>query len=141
MQISKFILRLIFIIISLLFILPLQSQDSLYQKRKLTSIDIELFYSYYGQDGNHSAVTGGLGTEKLTVNNVGTNISFTIDTSHTIIFETFLDVITSASTDNINFVKSSASLHDNHISVHAGYQYTSKKSPFIIGGKYMKNMW
>ena len=140
MQISKMMMRLINLIISLLFILPLQSQDTLYQKRKLTSVDIEVFYSYYGQDGEHSAVTGGLGTEKLTVNNVGTNIEFTIDTSHTIIFETFLDVITSASTDNIDFVKSSASLHDNHISVHAGYQYTSKKNPFIIGGKYMFGM-
>lgn len=137
MQISKMMMRFICFVSILLIVLPSQSQDTLYQKRKLTSIDIELFYSYYGQDGNHSAVTGGLGTEKLTVNNIGTNIDVTIDTSHTIIFETFLDVITSASVDNINFVKSSASLHDNHISVHVGYQYTSKKSPFIIGGKYM----
>jgi len=112
------------------------SQDTLFRKKKLTGIDIEAFYSFYKQDGDHSAVTGGIGTESLHVNDIGLNTTATFDTSHTIIFETYFDVISSASVDNIDFVKSSASEDDFHLSVHAGYQYTSKNSPFLLGAKY-----
>ena len=128
-----------YLILSILFLIVFSvwSQDSLYRKKNLTIIDIEAFYSYYQQDGNQSAVTGGVGTEKLHVNNVGMNLGITLDTSHTIIFETFLDAISSASVDNIDFVKSSASEHDKHISVHLGYQFTTKKSPFEFGVKYL----
>jgi len=123
----------------LIFILSFQaiSQDSLFRKRRLTNIDIEAFCSFYAQDGNHSAVTGGIGTEELTVYNFGANLNFTIDTSHTIIFEAYLDVISSASVDNIDFVESSASEQDTHVSAHFGYQFTAKKSPFQIGVKYL----
>lgn len=129
--------RKISIILAILLPGFLCSQDSLYTKKNLTSFDIEAYYSYYSQDGNHSAVTGGIGTEKLSVNSFGMNLDVSIDTSHTIIFETFFDVISSASVDNIDFVKSSASEHDNHISAHLGYQYSSKKKPFLIGAKYL----
>lgn len=131
---------LLFIISLILLSQSLFTQDSLFQKKKLTSIDIEAFYSYYQQDGNHSAVTGGTGTEKLHVHSAGFNLGFTLDSSHTIIAESYVDVITSASTDNIDFVVSSASLHDNHVSAHIGYQYSSKKKPFVIGGMYMFGM-
>ncbi|HSC37057.1 MAG TPA: hypothetical protein VLD19_04270, partial [Chitinophagaceae bacterium] len=39
---------------------------SLYQPRPLKVDEINLVSSYYQQDGNHSAVTGGTGTEKVT---------------------------------------------------------------------------
>jgi len=43
-----------------------QTTDSLnYKKRKLSVDEISLVSSYYGQDGENSAVTGGIGTEKL----------------------------------------------------------------------------
>lgn len=112
-------------------------QDTLYKKKNITTIDIEVFYSYYNQDGNHSAVTGGIGTEKLHVHSTGFNFDLTTDTSHTILVESYLDVITSASVDNIDFVVSSASYHDRHISASVGYQFNSKKKAFLIGGKYM----
>src|SRR6476469_8962731 len=42
-------------------------KDSIpYQKTKLKFEQADLVNSYYHQDGNNSAVTGGLGTEKLT---------------------------------------------------------------------------
>ena len=120
-----------------MFVNGLICQDSLFRKKKLTTIDIEVFYSFYDQDGNHSAVTGGEGTEKLMVNDFGLNFGLTVDTSHTIIFETYVDIISSASVDNIDFIRSSASEHDNHISLQVGYQYQSKKAPFLLGAKYL----
>lgn len=113
------------------------AQEKSYEQKRLTTVDLEAFYSFYDQDGNNSAVTGGIGTEKLHVNNFGLNLGLTIDTSHTIIFETFIDIISSASVDNIDFIRSSASEHDNHISAHIGYQYSSKNKPFLLGAKYL----
>lgn len=131
-------MRIVFLtIICCLITLGLSAQDSLYKKKLLTNIDIEAFYSYYAQDGNHSAVTGGIGTEELTVNNVGFNLDVTFDTSHTLIVASYLDVITSASVDNIDYVVSSASAQDNHLAVQLGYQYTSKRKPFLLGAKYL----
>jgi hypothetical protein len=37
-----------------------------YQPKKLAVEEVNLVSSLYGQDGNHSAVTGGIGTEKVT---------------------------------------------------------------------------
>lgn len=43
-----------------------QSNDSTsYKKRKLTVDEVNLVSAYYKQDGNNSAVTGGIGTEEL----------------------------------------------------------------------------
>jgi len=37
-----------------------------YKKRVLETAEIDILASYYSQDGNNAAVTGGLGTEELT---------------------------------------------------------------------------
>ena len=39
---------------------------TVYQSKKLAVDEVNLVSSLYGQDGNHSAVTGGIGTEKVT---------------------------------------------------------------------------
>jgi len=77
-----------------------------YEKRKLKFEQADLVNSYYNQDGNNSAVTGGIGTEKLT------DISNTFDLKlskygktglkHTYNFEVGFDSYTSASSDNID---------------------------------------
>lgn len=77
-----------------------------YEKRKLKFEQADLVNSYYSQDGNNSAVTGGIGTEKLT------DISNTFDLKlsrygktglkHTYNFEIGFDTYTSASSDNID---------------------------------------
>lgn len=133
-------MRLFFLTISIFFLSIVYPQDTLFKKKHLTEIDIEAFYSFYTQDGEHSAVTGGIGTEKLHVHGAGFNFGLTYDTSHTLIVESYIDAITSASTDKIDFIVSSASYHDNHVSAHIGYQYTSKRNPFLIGGKYLFGM-
>lgn len=40
--------------------------DSVYQSRKLKIEEINLVSSYYHQEGDHAAVTGGIGSQKLT---------------------------------------------------------------------------
>lgn len=86
------------------------SQDtkdsSSYKPRKLTFEEANLVSSYYKQDGNNSAVTGGIGTENLT------DFSNTIDlkfirwgareVKHSFNFELGIDHYTSASSDKID---------------------------------------
>ena len=42
-----------------------KNTDGTYKKRVLESVEVDFLMSYYQQDGDHAAVTGGLGTEKL----------------------------------------------------------------------------
>jgi hypothetical protein len=93
------------------------SMDSAYQSRKLKVEEINLVSSYYHQDGNGSAVTGGIGTEKLT------DFANVIDVKltkydqrlrkHSLTLEAGVDAYTSASSDKIDLkANSSASSHD-----------------------------
>ncbi|MGH2664703.1 DUF3570 domain-containing protein [Flavobacterium sp.] len=88
-----------------------------YKNTKLKIDEINLVSSYYKQDGNNSAVTGGIESEKLT------DISNTIDVKllkygktgikHTFDIEAGIDYYTSASSDMIDLqANSSASSSD-----------------------------
>ena len=66
---------------ALMGLLQLRAQDipsdsTGYKSQKLSIDEINLVSSYYKQDGNNSAVTGGVGTEKLT--DVSNNIDVTL---------------------------------------------------------------
>lgn len=77
-----------------------------YEKRKIKFEQADLVNSYYNQDGDNSAVTGGRGTEKLT------DFSNTFDLrlsrygktglKHTYNIELGIDTYSSASSDNID---------------------------------------
>lgn len=90
------------------------------QSKKLSLDEINLVSSYYKQDGNNSAVTGGVGSENLT------DVSNTIDVKivkydkklrkNTFDFSVGIDHYTSASSDMIDLkANSSASRSDNRI--------------------------
>ncbi|MCU0371165.1 MAG: DUF3570 domain-containing protein [Bacteroidales bacterium] len=111
----------------------LSAQDSAYIKRKLSETEINLLFSYYTQDGEHSAVTGGRGTEKLLVYAPKFGFSHEMDSTHTILFDAGIDFITSASTDNIDFNMSSASRKDAHVYGTAGYSHFFKRSRVELG--------
>jgi hypothetical protein len=94
------------------------SDSTSYKSRKLKLDEVNLVSSYYQQDGNNSAVTGGIGTEELT------DISLTIDVrlinytksgkKQTFDVEAGVDHYTSASSDRIDMdANSSASSADN----------------------------
>jgi hypothetical protein len=91
-----------------------------YQDRKLKVDEVNFVSAYYHQDGNNSAVTGGIGTENLT------DFANTLDLQlskygkngrkNTFLFELGVDHYTSASSDKIDPQSvSSASMSDVRI--------------------------
>lgn len=110
-----------------------QESDQGYQKRDIPKTEIEILYSMYSQNGNHSAVTGGTGTEELTIYAPDVDIIFNGKQS-SFNLNVGADVISSASTDNIDFAVSSASVLD--MRSHADIHYTrqiGKNVNFGIG--------
>lgn len=103
------------------------ADSTAYKAQKLKLDEINLVSSYYKQDGNNSAVTGGIGTEKLT------DISNTIDVKfvkygltgkkHTLDVEVGVDQYSSASSDMVDLsANTSASYSD--IRVYPSLSYT-----------------
>ena len=87
--------------------------------RTLKLDEVNIVSAYYAQDGNHSAVTGGIGTEKLfdIANSLDLKLSFTDKKArkHSITAEAALDYYSSASSDKIDPRSvSSASMSDIH---------------------------
>ena len=78
---------------------------------KVNKTEVEFLYNQYIQDGNHSAVTGGEGTEKLLVYGPSLKVKKTFG-KNKLNIQIGSDVISSASTDNINSIVSSASKVD-----------------------------
>ncbi len=91
--------------------------DTAYKSRKLTFEEANFVTSYYHQDGNNSAVTGGSGTEKLTDYSNSLEVRLQKfdrrNRKHTLDVEVGVDYYTSASSDKINpYSVSSASSAD-----------------------------
>ena len=96
------------------------TDSSTYTTRKLTFEEANLISSYYHQDGNNSAVTGGIGTEKLTDLSNAFQLKFkkldSHNRKHTYDLEFGIDHYTSASSDKIDpSTISSASHADTRI--------------------------
>lgn len=114
--------KLIISIVALFGIFNIKAQEntSSEQPKKLTFDEANLVSSYYKQDGNNSAVTGGTGSEKLT--DVSNTIDVTMvkydkkDRKNKFNFSVGIDHYTSASSDMIDLkANSSASHADNRI--------------------------
>lgn len=105
-----------------------QRQDSTYKKKELSQTEVQVLMSYYSQDNDHSAVTGGIGTEDLQVFASQFAVDHQFDSVHSFHLDTGLDIITSASTDNIDFVPSSASRTDGRAHFGVGYGHYFKRS-------------
>jgi hypothetical protein len=106
--------------------------SSHYDTRKLKIEEVNFVSSYYKQDGNNSAVTGGTGTEKLSdfATTIDVKLSRYDDRSrkHTLIGEVGIDVYTSASSDKIDpNTISSASASDKRIYPSLAYSITNEK--------------
>ncbi len=98
-----------------------QAPDTVFVKKNLKRTEIHALFSLYVQDGNHSAVTGGRGTEQLTVYSADVSLERTTTAQHVVGLHAGADLISSASTDRIDFVMSSASRVDSR--VHADVSY------------------
>ncbi len=101
------------------------------------TIDIDFLSSYYAQDGNNGAVTGGIGTEQLTDFTQKVILKIPTTKKLTLNLDGGYDYYSSASTDNIDNIRSSDSSSDvrMHGNVGLNYQYSDTKSIGLrVGG-------
>ncbi|MFA9372212.1 MAG: DUF3570 domain-containing protein [Labilibaculum antarcticum] len=121
--------------------------------------EVNFLLNYYEQDGDHSPVTGGQGTEELT--NVAPSfvVHIPVDSLSSLDLNFGIDIYSSASTDNIDYLqthKTSASSMDarahinasysrklvksgNNYSVLAGFSQEYDVSSYHAGGSYTLN--
>jgi hypothetical protein len=117
---------------------PAKADSSKYQSRKLKIDEVNLVSAYYQQNGNNSAVTGGIGTEKLS------DFANTIDLQmskfnkrgkkNTFLFELGIDHYTSASSDKIDpSTISSASSADTRIYPSLNWTHSNEETGNSFG--------
>jgi hypothetical protein len=117
---------------------PLNADSSEARKIHLEDIEISILGSYYRQDGIHSPVTGGTGTELLDNTAPSISINVPLDSVKSISFSGGVDYYTSASSDNIdnpfllNNVVTGASAEDTRTYGTLGYKRKNleKKSDY-----------
>lgn len=100
----------LFVLVLCTFLGFSQEKDStevVYKKRVLESTEVDFLLSYYKQDGVHSAVSGGIGSEDLKdlASNIVVNVPLNDDDVLTV--DIGLSAYTSASSSNINPFNSS----------------------------------
>lgn len=80
------------------------SQDStnVYKKRVLETTEIDFLSSYYTQDGDNAAVSGGTGTEELTDVTATFVVSIPLNEDDILTIDAGVSAYTSASSSNIN---------------------------------------
>ena len=109
-----------------------------YKSRRLTFEEANLVTSYYRQDGNNSAVTGGIGTEKLSdiasVIDIKMNKWDKRNRKHSFDLEVGIDHYTSASSDKIDpRTISSASHVDTRIYPSANWSVENQQKGSTFG--------
>lgn len=137
------------IIILLISSWTIQAQkDSIvtYKKRVLETTELDFLSSYYSQDGDNAAVTGGRGTEELTDVTATIIVAIPLNDDDILTIDTGVSAYTSASSSNINafdgdspadpFVASSgASGGDLWVNFTTGYSHSSDDRNEIWSGK------
>ncbi|MCX6232295.1 MAG: DUF3570 domain-containing protein [Bacteroidetes bacterium] len=114
------------------------ADSSDYQSRKLKTEEIDFISSVYHQEGNNSAVTGGIGNEKLTDAAINFDLKMSGSSKsgnvHSLSFELGVDAYTSASSDKIDpSTVSSASSRDLRIYPSANYNYKNIDHNYTLG--------
>ncbi|MGX1025104.1 DUF3570 domain-containing protein [Psychroflexus sp. MBR-150] len=107
-----------------------------YKKRVLDQTEIKVLSSYYSQDGDNAAVTGGRGTEELTDFAPTINVAIPLNDDDVLTIDASVSAYTSASSSNIDpfdgdgradpFVESTGeSQKDNWVALSANYSHSS----------------
>lgn len=109
-----------------------------YKNRKLTFEEANLVTSYYSQNGNNSAVTGGIGSEKLTDYSFAFDVKLTHwdkhNMKHSFDVELGIDHYTSASSDKIDpQTISSASHADTRFYPSVNWSIENQKKGTTVG--------
>lgn len=110
------------------------AQEKQYQmKANEQEATADFLFSYYEQDGNNAAVTGGIGTEKLEDVASLIVLNIPLDSTRSINGSFGADFYSSASTDNIDNNVSSASAHDLRVFLNLGYAKKNLRSGETYG--------
>ncbi len=123
-----------------------QKQDTLYKSRVLESTEIDILTSYYSQDGDNAAVSGGIGTEKLTDFTPTIVVSIPLNDDDVLTLDAGISSYTSASSSNINpfdgdheadpfQASSGASRADLYTNVTGSFSHSSDDRNRIWSGK------
>ncbi len=99
----------------------LWAQDGYQMKPNSDEIEADFLTNYYQQDGNNSPVTGGIGTEQLTDFSTMIVVNIPLDSTKSINASFGADIYSSASTDNIDNNRSSASSQDSRKYANVGF--------------------
>jgi len=123
-----------------------QESDSLntYKKRVLESTEIDFLMSYYNQEGDHAAVSGGIGSEKLIDITPTFVISVPLNSDDVLTVDAGISAYSSASSSNIDPFdskdpanpyneSSGASMSDVWVNGNFGYSHSSDDRNQIIG--------
>ena len=81
-----------------------QAQDSTntYKKRVLETAEVDFLSSYYTQDGDNAAVSGGIGTEELTDVTAAFIVSIPLNDDDVLTIDAGISAYTSASSSNVD---------------------------------------
>ena len=99
----KHISLLIIAVLSIQFAIG-QTQDStqVYKKRVLETTEVDFLSSYYTQDGDNAAVSGGIGSEELTDVTATFIISIPLNDDDVLTIDAGVSAYTSASSSNVD---------------------------------------
>ncbi|NAS30229.1 DUF3570 domain-containing protein [Flavobacteriaceae bacterium R38] len=99
----RYIFLFSFLLIAFLGQAQNEEQDvKQYKKRVLETVEIDFLSSFYSQDGDNAAVTGGVGTEELTDINPTLVVSIPLNDDDVLTIDASVSAYTSASSSNID---------------------------------------
>ncbi len=128
-------MRLIAIIVVFLIPILTYSQSEYRMKGNDKAIDVNFLASYYQQEGNNSAVEGGIGTEHLIDGASMLIVNIPIDSAKSLQITVGADAYTSASTDMIDARMSSASVQDTRVYGNLGFTQKDLGKGLTYGGR------
>ena len=79
-----------------------QDSTKVYKKRVLETTEVDFLTSYYSQDGDNAAVSGGIGTEELTDVTGTFVVSIPLNDDDVLTIDAGVSAYTSASSSNVN---------------------------------------
>ena len=109
-------MKKIILILTVLFAInSFAQQDStlVYKKRVLETTEVDFLTSYYYQDGDNAAVTGGIGTEELTDFTPTIVVSMPLNDDDVLTIDAGISTYTSASSSNLDPFDSSGGDDDD----------------------------
>lgn len=142
----KYIIVVIFIFLFTPRVFAQQDSTEVYKKRVLQATEVDFLTSYYSQDGDNAAVSGGIGSEELTDATGTFVISIPLNDDDVLTIDAGVSAYTSASSSNIDpfdsdqranaFVASSgASASDLWANLTGSYSHSSDDRNQIWSGK------